>query len=657
MAWKISRRRLLAGSATGVAGMATAGCSFFSTSSKKSSHNNANGNGNATANTAAKEAPMLAALVKKGSLPPLEKRLPANPRVVKPLERTGVYGGTIRRALEEQSDSGAMFPCRVGIVEWGLTKYEPTPALAESWKITNGGRSTTFTLRKGLKWSDGHPFTTDDIAFYFEDFLGNATLSPVPPTWFVINGKPGKFTKLDETSFRLDFDAPHALLLRYLSFYAVSATGVMPKHYLSKYHPHYNDPKTLKSAAKKAGFSSWDQYFDDRSSWLTNTDLPVMGAWKVTNAPTGAANHAVLERNPYYWKVDTDGRQLPYVDRIAYDYMDQQAIALRAASGEIDLQFRLINYQSAPVLLKNADKNNFEVRRWTLDAPWVGLNMNQSAKDPVLRKLMQNRDFRAAMSYAINREEMNQTLFFGEGRMDQPGPIKQDPYYLHGYGHTFTEHDVDKANKLLDSIGLDKRNGDNWRLRPDGKPLELNILTFDYKTGSPTKAYDMVVGYWQKVGVKASYKVVTQDLWVTRVEDGDVDVPGYTVDGYYWDIYPNWWVPTANNCYWAPLYGEWYATGGTDGEKPPPELKRLQTLYKQMQVTLDEKKRLELGHEIIKAHNENVWIIGTVGMPFQPTVVSKDLVNVANKAIATYTLSQDEVTWFEQVFYKNPQEH
>lgn len=646
----MNRRDVLKYGAVTVATTATAtGCGFFSTNA--SSHKSSA----ATKGYKGKEAPMLAARVKAGKLPALKDRLPAKPAVLKPLDSAGVFGGTMHRTIVS-ADTRTTPTITHGLLEWDPVNVTPVAGLAESWEITDGGKTATFHLRKGLRWSDGHPFTTADLMFVWKSIMNNATLSPVAPTWITTDGKPPVITKVDDLTLRMEFAGTMALLLELLAFHG--ADLIAPEHYLKQFHPDYVSKTKLNAVAKKAGFGTWDKYFVAKEDFFGNPERPVMDPWLVTKPLTPNTTQAAMERNPYYWKTDPDGRQLPYIDKVTFDVLDAEATALRAASGQVDLQTTNISFKDVPLMARNAKSKGYFVRHWQSDAPWIAMYMNQYAKDPVQRKLLQNKDFRAALSQAINRKEMNTALYGGQGGYVQPCGIPQDPYYVKGSGKTFIDYDVDKANKLLDGIGLDKRDGSGNRLRSDGKTLQLLIQTFDYETGvAAVDAYEYVVRYWQKIGVKASVKKIDQTLWLSRVATGDVDIAGYTVAGFLWDVDPEWYVPVATNSYWAPLYGQWYSTNGKQGQAPPPEIHQLMQWYDQMKVETDQNKRTALGQQILKAHDENVWMIGTVTEPFTPLIVNADLHNVRETAVESYRLGHEQSTLLEQVYYAHPDQH
>lgn len=600
------------------------------------------------------EAPALADQVKAGTLPSLADRLPGNPSVVTPVKQIGQYGGTFRRAQtspESGTDYGHL--TRATLAEWSLgTDFVAIPGLAESWDINEDATVYTFHLRKGLKWSDGEPYTADDIIFYVDNIAKNAELMPAPPTFLSVAGKPADVAKVDDSTVTFTFVQPNGLFPRFLCFQGDNLNT--PKHYLQQFHPDFGDKTAIEKAAKEAGFASWVEFFTAMNTAWVNPERPGLGAWHLSSAVSGSSTRATLERNPYYWKVDADGNQLPYVDGATFDILDKAAITLRAANGELDLQYKYLGFGDMPVLTDGQEKGNYTVQQWASDAPWIAMYMNQSHKDPVMRDLMQNIDFRAGLSHAINRQEMNDILFLGLGGTQHPCAIPQDPYYVEGYGYTFTEYDLDEANKRLDAAGLDKRDSSNMRLRSDGKPLEMTILTFVFETGvNASDGYELVKNYWAEVGVKVNIDIQDSTLWQERVTASDMDIAGYTVAGLLWDIDPLWYVPTSKQCYWAPLFGINYATQGASGEAPPEILQGLQDLYNQLIAESDSDARLALGQQILGIHNDNVFMIGTVTTPFQPTVVSNNLVNVIENAVSSNRARHEEVTWFEQVSFTN----
>jgi peptide/nickel transport system substrate-binding protein len=607
----------------------------------------------ATAQLQYSEAPMLAEQTAAGGLPALEDRLPLTPMVMEPIEQIGTYGGTLNRALVGPTDGrGWTSIAFASLVEWATGEATPVPSLAESWEISEDGTTYTFHLREGTRWSDGHPFSADDLMFWYEGVALNTLLSPSFPTWLRVGGEPVVVRKVDDYTVEFRFAAPYALLPQYLAF--VGDSVVVPKHYLSQFHPDYASPEALQATVAATGVDSWNQLFTDKNNRFLNPDMPVLTPWQGSQA--FPASRMIAERNPYYWKVDTEGNQLPYIDRITSDLLENaEVIALRAAGGDIDFQYRHIRLQDMSFFLSNMEQYNYRVLQWPTESNHLALYMNQSHKDPVIRELMQNVDFRAALSLAINRDEMNELLYGGLGRIGHPIAAETDPYHIPDSGQRFIEYDPERANQLLDQLGLDRHDDDGYRLRSDGRRLELSILTFPFEAGvQSSDGYELVAQYWDAVGVRTTMNLVERSLWTTRMTAGDHDVGGYDIATLLWSIDPLWYVPISELSYFAPLFGIWYATQGQGGEEPPPTIRRLRELYDQMVITVDAEENLELGREIMRLHDENVWIMGTVQAPFQPVIVSNNLVNVLETGTASNRLHHEGQAKFEQLSFRNP---
>ncbi|MEQ7128326.1 ABC transporter substrate-binding protein [Actinopolymorpha sp. B11F2] len=649
-----TRRDLLALGGAAMGAYALTGCSFFSTDPDRAA-------GPEAAAKGAKEAPMLAQRVKAGQLPKLSARLPKDPLVVEPLNEAGIYGGTMQRGQIDLNSDGLQYMGWAGLVEWSpTTPPEPSPGVAASWEVEDEGRAYVFHLRDGLKWSDGVPCTTDDLMYVYEYVYLNKELCPVFPGWLSTAGEPGKFVQEDKQTFRIEFAAPHGLLLKYLCFVGL-AGGVnpllQPKHYMSTFHPDIAGEEKVQALLAEAGVDAWIDHYHSRHDHWKNADLPVLGPWRITKEPQG--NNATAERNPFYWKVDPDGRQLPYIDKATYTFLDQEAFGLRAANGQVDLAAWDLSYQSAPLLIRNAEDKGFRFLRWKPDGLFHALNLNQSHPDPVLRELFQDINFRAGVSHAINREEMRDALFAGQGRLQHPCAQPEDPYYIDGMGMRFTEFDEAKANDLLDQAGLTDRGDNGMRLRPDGKPMKLVAQTFTIGVGVPTvQILEFVKRYWAQVGIDMAIKIVSSELWYASIWHGDFDLNCYVPAGYLWDIDSLWYVPTSGLTYWAPKYGNWYDDpAGEFSMKPDGEIRQLQVLYDELVQQADDDQRLALGQQILKLHDKNVWIIGTVQSAFAPVVVSADMGNVRDDAVASYRTLYEAAMDLSQLYFKHPEQH
>jgi peptide/nickel transport system substrate-binding protein len=595
------------------------------------------------------EAPILKELVDQGELPTLEERLPEEPMVVS-VDEIGVYGG------ELHYPSTYTFAMDVWIRE-SLTLFpkgdpQPGPGLAKSWDVSADGKTYTFYLRPGHKWSDGDDFTAEDIRFLWEDMWNYDDYAPYgPPGWMKSGGTDTEFTVIDDYTVQWTFGEPYALFPKVLSFRGVFEFENIASHYLKQFHPKYGDEDQIQQMVDENDYEDWTQLFDAKRNEMDNTELPVLNAWVITQG--WPDKRMILERNPYYYKVDQEGNQLPYIDRVVSPYVSNAELArLKVLDGQTDYQYKFMGFTDYTMLKEGEDEGGYKVLQWPSAGGFVGMHMNQNQQDPEKRELFQDARFRKALSHAIDRDEMNDLLMFGVGVPTQVVPAELDPYHIDGSGDTALEFDPDRANQLLDEVGLDQRNSDGYRLLPSGKVLELTIETFEYEIGTPAiEFYQMVTEYWDKVGVKATAKQLSSELWRERCFSGQVEIPGYGSAGLSWDIDPLWYVPTAQSTYWAPLYGLYYSSGGAEGEEPPAEIAQLQSWYDQLTAETDEQERIELGKKIIRQHDENVYMIGILQQPFQPVVVNSKLRNYLEEGVQSYRMLHEAQSWPEQLFY------
>ncbi len=602
------------------------------------------------------EAPMLAELVKEGKLPPVEKRLPQELLVVTPVEEIGQYGGTWRRVAVGVNDADIISNRLTyeNLVRWSSDGKKIIPNVATKWTVADEGRTFTIYLRKGIKWSDGQPFTADDIIFYYEDVLLNKDLTPIFPDWLTVNGKPGRIEKVDDYTIRFKFDAPYGLFMQILAGPSARYITQYPAHYLKQYHINYVAKEKLESMAKEAGFQLWHQLFENKRNWQS-PDCPRIWAWVITTPPPSPT--VIATRNPYYWKIDPAGNQLPYIDKVSFSIVENiEVLNMKAMSGEIDMQFRNIMWTNYTLLMENKDKGNYRVLKWiSAEGSNALLMPNLNHKDPVLRKLFENIDFRRALSLAINRDEINQLAYLGMGKPRQAAVIPQCPYYKEEYEKAYAEYDPNRANQLLDKIGLTKRDKDGFRLRPDGKTL---TVTIEYATlfGPWTDVAAMVKKYWEAVGVKTLQKEESRDLFSTRGRAGEFDIGIWTMDRCFIPLVePFYWIPGTgtgsppNN---AIEYWRWYRTGGKEGEKPPEDIVKVYQLYDKAKSTTNEVARTNYAHEIMRLNAKNLWVIGIVGCLPQIVIVKNNFRNVPEVAIQEWIQLTEGNTCPEQYFFK-----
>lgn len=654
MSRSLDRRSFLIMSSAAASAAALTGCSAL-----QLDPDTGGGQSGPPVDTSQKQAPMLQQLVDQGKLPDLAERLPENPLVVPMQQELGRYGGTMRRGQVDAGSTGGQYLVFAGLAEWSpTTPSRPQPGLAERWEISPDARMYTFTLRTGLKWSDGEPFTSADLMYTYQKVILNTDLNPAFPGWLTVAGKPAEFAAPDETTLTVTFAAPHSLFLKFLCFIPFGGGLLQPSHYLKQFHPDFTGKKDLEAAMKKAAKATWMDLYNAKNNPNLNPDRPVLGPWRLVESVDATNTTGRLERNPYYWKVDESGRQLPYIDTAGFQVLSPDAIGLRAANGELDIALWDLPETSLPVLIKNQGTKPFRVLRWQTDAN-TSILLNQSHRDPVIAELFQQLDFRAGVSHAIDRGELNDALLAGQGKPVHPCGQAGDEYFTDGMGQRFIEFDPDQANQRLDAAGLTERDDRDMRLRPDGKPMRFTMQTFPVGIGlNQMTVLEYAKRHLAAVGIDTVIKTISQDLWYTEIPQGNFDIICYPFPGYQWDIDPLWYVPNSNLTYWAPRFGTWsYDPKSKFAAKPPEPIRELLDLYDQLKVAGNDEERLGYGREILKRHDENVWIIGTMPMPYQPMVVADDLRNVRPEAVASYRQHYEGATDVAQLFYADPAQH
>lgn len=568
-----------------------------------------------------KEAPALAELVKSGKLPPVEQRLPETPLVVPVVEKTGEYGGVWRRAFLGPADSNNY----VRVVYDALFRFSPDGARIEP-KIAAGAepsadfRTWTIRLRKGSKWSDGAPFTADDILFWYNDVLLNKELTPTLPGWIRnADGSPARVEKVDDTAIRFTYAAPATLFLTAVANQdGADRTYAMflPAHYLKKFHPAHAPKADIEKAAQAAGFKSWTEYFANRNAPPENPERPTMAAW----APATRSSDPVftLRRNPYFVGVDASGNQLPYVDEVRFTYFaDVQALNLAAIAGSFDMQERHIVMTNYPVLKDQEKSGKYRIVTWpTFGGADAVIAINQTyTADPVMGKVMATRDFRVALSLAINRDQIKESVFLGLGEPRQGVPAPWHPYFPgQEWAQKYTEFKRDEANKLLDAIGLDKKDAQGIRLLPNGKPVTIEISVVPAFGAWPDVAL-LVSKDWEAVGVKTIVQIRERALHFKMGENNELMAEIWNEDTSAFPYTGNAKVDPRNApiLTMGPLWRRWYATGGKEGAEPTPEMKRIVEIVDKAR-TVGPDEQVKLSQELYRIWVENLFEIGTIGL-------------------------------------------
>lgn len=568
------------------------------------------------------EAPTLAELVSAGTLPPVAERLPANPLVVPVVEAIGTYGGTWRAGLVGGNDT-LWLQRTIGyenLVRWNPEWTEVVPNVAESFEASEDATAYTFTLREGMRWSDGEPFTADDIMFWFEDVALNQELTPNRGT------NPPTVEKLDQHTVRFSFEEPNGLFLQTLATTSGEFATRYPKHYLKQFHPTYN-PDGIDKLVQESGAANWVELFQRKGAAIagtpydaiwSNAELPRLHAWVITT-PYGESTQVVAERNPFYFKVDPDGNQLPYIDKVVYEVVQSpDVLLLKALNGEIDMQDRSIaTLQNKAVFADNMEKGGyrfFDTIPATMNTNLINLNLNH--KDPVKRELFQNKDFRIGLSYAINRPEIIDLVFVGQGEPFQAAPRPESPFYNEQLATQYTEYDVAKANEHLDKAGLTERDAEGYRLGPDGKRVSFVVEIAAGFSQAHVDVMQLVAAQWKVVGIEAAVKPVDRALFDTRRLANEHDAVIWDGAGGL-DVIQNgnYYFPRSNRSDYAQAWATWYLNPSGDGaqtapEEPPAAVQQQMQLYDQLTRTSDPAEQEQLMREILDIAAEQFYTIG-----------------------------------------------
>src|SRR5580704_2636777 len=464
------------------------------------------------------ETPALKNDVGTGNLPKVEERLPTDPEVAGS-ETIGNPGGELRMLMGGPKDTRMM-------VVYGyarLVGYTPSltlmPDILKSIDVEDG-RIFTLHLRNGHKWSDGHSFTSEDFRYWFEDVAQNTQLSPSGlPISMLPQGEGPRFEVLDQTTVRYSWTRPNPLFLPDLA--AASPLYIYrPSHYLKQFHQKYADSAVLDTLVKNANQRNWAAYHNKLDTMYRddNPDLPSLDPWILKTKPP--ADRLIFERNPYYYRIDKEGNQLPYIDRVILSVADSKIIPAKTGAGESDLQARYLRFDNYTFLKASEERNHYKVRLWrTGPGSQLALYPNVNVSDEVWRGLVRDLRFRRALSLAVDRHEINQVIYFGLAIEGQNTLLPQSPLYDPRYRSAWARFDPREANRLLDLVGL-VRGGEGMRQLPDGRPVEI-IVENSGESTEQSDVLELVRDSWRRVGIKLFAKPSQLTLFRRRVFSGE----------------------------------------------------------------------------------------------------------------------------------------
>ncbi|WP_261385238.1 ABC transporter substrate-binding protein [Vannielia litorea] len=609
------------------------------------------------------EAPALAEAVAAGNLPPLEERLPAQPEVVTGLENIGTYGGKLRRMLGGSNDHNSIL--RIispqGLTRWKADFSGVVPNVAESWETNEDGSEFTFKLREGMKWSDGEPFTADDVVFFVNDLLNNKEFYPNPPARFVVAGEPMQAEKVDDHTVTLKFAAPYGTFLTELATPLAQEPVLWAKHYCQQFHPAYNDDVQAMVDETEA-VEDWPALYrlkcgevEAPNRW-SNPERPTLDPWVVTGEGYSAGStQVVMERNPYFWQVDEEGNQLPYIDTLEMGVaQDNEALVLEAIAGNIDFQRRKIsNPANKPVFAENAEKGGFEILDMiNSNSNSMAIHFNHTHKNPQMRDFIRNKDVRVALSLGIDREEIIDIVYQGQGEPYQIGPRPTHVLYNEQLGKQHTEYDPDKANELLDAAGYAEMDDEGYRLFPDGTRIVFNAQYTGVEQPDWGDSLEIIKEQWEEIGIELNSTSVERSIYYSRGEANEHDfmvwgAPG----GLDPTLSPRDVLAVHPQASWFGIpWTRWYLSGGSEGEEPTESMKKRLALYDSFKQEADQEKALDIFRQIHQEAADEMEIIGISLAPNLVGVVNKNLMN-APRSLPSSWMYPDPGPTLPQTWY------
>ncbi|HWA11295.1 MAG TPA: ABC transporter substrate-binding protein [Opitutaceae bacterium] len=619
------------------------------------------------------EAPVLSELVKEGRLPSVAERTGSEPLVMEGVDGIGRYGGTWYRLVNANFDFGTIYwrLSAANLVRWSPQGYPLVPHIAKSWEISPDYRVYTFTLRRGMRWSDGQPFTSEDISYWYEH---EVKYFNIQPPFLRAGSTLGRVETPDERHVRFVFSEPNPLFLERLAStgqnYDDYTEYIVPAHYLRQYHPALGNQELIRKTMESLKLSSPVALYKRMKHYL-NPEHPRLWPWIYhTYQPT---TPQTFVRNPYYFVVDSRGNQLPYLDRLVLDIKSANLIAVSASNGEPSMQDRHIRYEDQILLLESAARNGYEVYHWkpsSQSAFTIFPNLNRQV-DPARPEtkwkhaLLNESRFRQALSLAINRRDIIDAEFNGQTVPAQIDPGMDSPYHNEHLFNAFTRYDPARANALLDEIGLTRRDAEGYRTFPDGTRMTFILNLTDFTPVSPAQ---FIVDDWARVGVRLIPHLRARKLFDQEKLAYEHDFTVWTGESEFYPLVePRNFVPTYGEAYYAPGFGEWYRNGGLYGDpaarrpnavEPPPghPLRRAMEILQEVNTLPGEAARRARFDDVLEIAAQNLWSISISTAPPQLVVVKNGFRNVPRTALFGGKYQTPGNTGIETYFWDQPAE-
>jgi len=611
------------------------------------------------------EAPILAERVAAGELPPVAERLPSNPRVVEPVEQAGLYGGAMRDLYDGNRLAEFREYGYENLVRWNPDGTAVIPNIAESWEISEDGTTYTFTLREGLRWSDGAPFTADDVLFWWEHVETDRQIMPNGPyPYFIVNGEPATVTKIDDLTFSFSWSQPNGLFLQNLSSsYGVRITQ-FPRHYMEQFDPDFNPDGVaeLMAAAGETEFGRWWRAnvgtYGDAAEY-NNPARPSMQPWIPAEPYVGREQFALV-RNPYYFKIDSSCNQLPYIDeRIFTLVTDPEVGLLQTLQGNDYFSAGALSQQpNRAVYFDNMEQGNYRfIENIDSNFNTMQLHIKYNHPDPVQDAIHQDINFRIGMSLAMDRQNVIDTVYLGEGIPFQQSPRPDSPFYNETLATQYTQYDPALANEYLDRV-MPERDAEGFRLRPDGQRFNFTVVVNGDFRPDWVDVMQLVERSWEEVGIETTLDVVADQVWRDRAAAPETDAhvwAGENGSGLLPLLAAGAFTPEAAAGWsaWNQVRLNPDAETAVEPVEPPAQLQRQYELVSALQSAVGPEAQAEIMNEILSLSQE-LFLTPGLSLPGPGyRVVHNTLRNVPESVISGWLYPGPAPVNFEQ-FYIDP---
>lgn len=572
-----------------------------------------------------REAPMLAAMVEAGELDPLEERLPSNPMVIDDMwEGVGNYGGGPLRKMWQGPSAD----------RWGMEKNSSeylvhvsqdgttvVPNIAHELEILDEATRFVFHLREGLRWSDGEPFTTEDVRFYWEHMVLEEVERPLNPIW-TRGGEQAQVNVIDDYTFEIVFaesyyNFPIEMTMQMREFF-------YPAHFGETILPEFIGEDAALELAQEYGYANTEQFIEAFTYYYwVRPEVPSMRPWVPANDPDSGIFRT--ERNPYYFKVDVDGRQLPYIDAIEYQLVeDTESMILAIIAGDLDFQDRRVGMADFATLMENRERGDYEVIQWAGESGGGHIEFNFHPPDDVLGEIFRDVRFRRAISLALDREEITEIVTDGLATPAQSSTIPGGAYYRESWTEAYADYDPEQAGEYLDDMGLEWDSNQEWRLRPDGEVLEV-IMTVE--STQEAALFELIEEYVRDIGVRWVTRVVDRGLREQDRTDGTLEASHSAWNGWSWAVRPTSHVPVQPNRLWYREYFNYLVSDGAEGVEPPPEVAELIENWNRFGSLPPGDERDAVAEEMVDFWEDNLVNIGVFHQVPVPSIISNRVGN------------------------------